>query len=41
MRHFKSLEAIKDADLEELKDIEGMNERAAIEVYNFFHKNNE
>jgi len=39
MRHFKSLEAIKSASLEELKDIEGMNERAALEVYNFFHKN--
>ncbi len=40
MRHFQSIEAIKSAGIEELSDIEGMNERAAIEVYNFFHNNN-
>jgi len=39
MRHFKSIEAVKSAGIEELAGVEGMNERAALEVYNFFHKN--
>ena len=37
MRRFKSLEAIRDASLEELSSTEGMNRRAAESVYRFFH----
>ena len=37
MRRFKSLEAIRDANLEELSSTEGMNRRAAESVYGFFH----
>ena len=37
MRRFKSLEAIRDASLEELSSTEGMNRRAAERVYGFFH----
>ncbi|MCU6799892.1 excinuclease ABC subunit UvrC [Alitiscatomonas aceti] len=37
MRRFKSLEAIRDASLEELSFTEGMNRRAAESVYGFFH----
>ncbi len=38
MRRFKSLEAVRDASLEELTSTEGMNKRAAESVYRFFHK---
>ena len=37
MRRFKSLEAIREASLEELSSTEGMNRRAAESVYGFFH----
>lgn len=37
MRRFKSLEAVRDASLEELSSTEGMNRRAAESVYGFFH----
>ncbi len=37
MKHFKSIEAIKEADAEELKKAPGMNARAAESVYRFFH----
>lgn len=37
MRRFKSLEAVRDADIEELASTEGMNRRAAESVYAFFH----
>ena len=37
MRRFKSLEAIRDASLEELSSTEGMNRRTAESVYGFFH----
>ncbi len=37
MRQFKSLEAIKEADIEALKIVPSMNERAARKVYEFFH----
>lgn len=37
MRQFKSLEAVKEATLEELKQTPGMNQKAAESVYNFFH----
>ncbi|MDD4112551.1 MAG: helix-hairpin-helix domain-containing protein, partial [Herbinix sp.] len=38
MRHFQSLEAIKEADIVEIVKIPSMNKLSAIEVYNFFHK---
>lgn len=37
MKHFMSLDAIKSASVEELKEIPSMNEKSANEVYNFFH----
>lgn len=37
MRRFQSVEKMKEATLEELKDTESMNERAAQAVYDFFH----
>ena len=38
MKHFMNIEAIKNASVEELKEIPTMNERTAMEVYKFFHK---
>ena len=38
MRRFQSLEAIKEADLNELQNTETMNEQAAQAVYEFFHR---
>lgn len=37
LRYFKSIEAIQGASIEELKQVSSMNERAAKEVYLFFH----
>ncbi len=37
MRRFKSLEAVRDADLEALTLTEGMNRKAAESVYAYFH----
>lgn len=37
MKHFQSIEAIKEASVPELKEAEGMTEGAANEVYKFFH----
>ena len=37
MREFKSLDAIKDASVEELRKVPSMNESAAQKVYEFFH----
>ena len=36
MRQFKSLEAVKDATVEELENVPGMNRKAAESVYQFF-----
>lgn len=38
MRHFKSIDAIKDASVEELTAVEKMNAEAARKVYEFFRK---
>ena len=38
MMKFKGIEAIKNAEIEELADTEGMNTKAAENVYNFFRK---
>ena len=38
MRHFKGLDGIRGASVETLSNIESMNEKAARQVYDFFHK---
>ena len=37
LRRFKSLEAIRDASVEELASTETMNRQAAQRVYDYFH----
>lgn len=37
MKHFGSIEAIKEATLEELETVHTMNKRSAKQVYDFFH----
>lgn len=37
MRHFENIEAIKNATVEQLKELPSMNEKSAMDVYNFFH----
>ncbi len=38
MKQFKGLEAIKEASIEELAQVESMNEKAAAQVFDFFHR---
>jgi len=38
MRHFKSLEELKEASVEEIGQIPEINERTAEEIYRFFHE---
>jgi len=38
MKYFQSLEAIKEATIEELLKVPSMNKASATEVYNFFHE---
>ena len=38
MKKYQSLDAIKAASVEDLMDTESMNEKAALAVYDFFHK---
>ena len=37
MKHFKGLEAIKEATIEEISQVESMNEKAAAQLFDFFH----
>ena len=37
MRAFRTLEDIRNASVEQLKAADGMNARAAAQVYDFFH----
>lgn len=37
MKYFKGLEGIREASVEELEKIDSMNEKAAVQVYRFFH----
>lgn len=37
MRNFENIEAIRNATVEELKELPSMNEKSAQEVYKFFH----
>lgn len=41
MKYFQSLEAIQDAEVEEIMKVPAMNRQAAEEVYGFFHKPSE
>ena len=41
MRRFQSLDAIRSASIEELSGTEAMNEKAAEEVFRFFHREEE
>ena len=41
MRHFNSLDEIRQADIETLKQLPTMNERSAKAVYEFFHQKEE
>ncbi len=41
MRYFKDIKSIREADIEELKAVDGMNQRAAESVYRFFHDGDE
>lgn len=38
MKYFKGLEEIRNADIETLREVPSMNEQAARQVYQFFHK---
>lgn len=38
IKHFKSIEALKEASMEEIAQAPSMNEKAAKAVYDFFHK---
>lgn len=37
MKHFINIDAMKNATVDELKELPSMNEKSAIEVYKFFH----
>ena len=37
-KHFKTIEAISDASVEELAQVEGIGPKNAITIYNYFHK---
>jgi excinuclease ABC subunit C len=41
MKHFGSIEKIKNASVEELAEIEGMNIRVAQDLYNHFRRKEE
>ena len=41
MRHFVSIDAIKNASVDELAVVDSMNEKAAENVYKFFHQGGE
>ncbi len=41
LKKFGDIEAIKNADIEQLRDVEGMNIKAAEAVYDFFRINND
>lgn len=39
MRRYQSLDKIREASVEDLAQTESMNEKAARQVYEFFHNN--
>lgn len=40
LKHFKTIENIRDASVEALCEVPGMNRRVADVIYNYFHENN-
>ncbi|SHE66347.1 excinuclease ABC subunit UvrC [Caloramator proteoclasticus] len=40
LKHFNSIEEIKKASIDELLKVDGMNEKAALSIYNYFNNNN-
>lgn len=40
LKHFKSVDAVKTAELTEIEEVPGMTAAAAMSVWQFFHKNN-
>ena len=38
MQHFKEIEKIKEASVEELSAVKGITDDVAVEIYNFFHE---
>lgn len=38
LKHFKTISAIKEADVEKLMAVSGISEKNAAEIYNFYHK---
>ncbi len=38
LKHFKSLAAIKKADIAQLREVQGISEKVAIKIYDFFRK---
>jgi excinuclease ABC, C subunit len=38
LKHFGSVDRVKDATLDELREVDGMNIKSAEAVYNFFHR---
>ncbi|WP_297979695.1 excinuclease ABC subunit UvrC [uncultured Methanobrevibacter sp.] len=40
LKHFKDLEGVKKASIEELIEVNGMNEKVAKNVYDYFHEEN-
>lgn len=38
LKHFESIDAIKKASIDELRRVEGMNEKSAVAVYEYFNK---
>ncbi len=39
MKHFGSIENIRRASIDDLKEVEGITEKTAISIFDFFHKN--
>jgi len=39
LNHFGSVEAVSGAELDELRDVEGIGEKTALKIYNFFRNN--
>lgn len=38
LKHFKSVKAVKEASMEELKSVKGITDKTAQNIYSFFHK---
>ena len=38
MKYFSDLESIREAELEELEKVDGLDKKSAKSVYDFFHK---